>query len=107
FQIQNGAVRDDYAWVLGLRNSHVKMFPAGLVAGASVFVCDNLSFSGEVSFTRTHTTYIGGDLPMLTERAIGRLMDKWHAQDERIDAYKGRGLNYVNAHGLIIRSTDV
>jgi len=32
----------DYCWVLGLRNSHDKTFPAGIVAGASVFVCDNL-----------------------------------------------------------------
>jgi hypothetical protein len=36
---------DDYCWVLGLRNSHDKTFPAGIVAGASVFVCDNLSQS--------------------------------------------------------------
>ncbi len=40
---------DDYCWVLGLRNSHDKTFPAGIVAGASVFVCDNLSFSGSAS----------------------------------------------------------
>jgi len=32
----------DYCWVLGLRNSHDKTFPAGIVAGASVFICDNL-----------------------------------------------------------------
>ena len=32
----------DYCWVLGLRNSHDKTFPAGIAAGASVFVCDNL-----------------------------------------------------------------
>lgn len=37
----------DYCWVLGLRNSHDKTFPAGIVAGASVFVCDNLSFSAK------------------------------------------------------------
>jgi hypothetical protein len=33
--------------VLGLRNSHDKRFPAGLVGGSAVFVCDNLAFSGE------------------------------------------------------------
>jgi hypothetical protein len=47
---------DDYCWVLGLRNSHDKTFPAGIVAGASVFVCDNLSFSGEIKFARKHNT---------------------------------------------------
>ena len=32
----------DYCWVLGLRNSHDKSFPAGIVAGSAVFCCDNL-----------------------------------------------------------------
>ncbi len=63
----------DYCWVLGLRNSHDKTFPAGIVAGASVFVCDNLSFSGEVKFARKHTRFIARDLPQLTGRAIGLL----------------------------------
>jgi len=35
---------DDYCWVLGLRNSHDKSFPAGITAGAQVFVCDNSAF---------------------------------------------------------------
>jgi hypothetical protein len=43
-EIQNGVIHQDYAWVLGLRNSHDKTFPAGIVAGANVFVCDNLRF---------------------------------------------------------------
>ena len=65
---------EDYCWVLGLRNSHDKTFPTGIVAGASVFVCDNLSFSGEVKFARKHTRFIMRDLPMLTGRAVGLLM---------------------------------
>src|SRR6266436_8145091 len=36
-EIQNGAIHPDYGWVLGLRNSHDKCFPAGVVAGATVF----------------------------------------------------------------------
>src|SRR5271170_7786217 len=39
-EIQNRqAGSDDYCWVMGLRNSHDKTFPAGITAGASVFVC--------------------------------------------------------------------
>lgn len=106
-QIQNGQTNEDYAWVLGLRNSHDKSFPAGLVAGASVFVCDNLSFSGEVSYARKHTTKIEQDLPFLTERAIGRLMNKWHRQDHRIASYKQREITDAEAHDIIIRSVDV
>jgi Domain of unknown function (DUF932) len=106
-EIQNSVIHQDYAWVLGLRNSHDKSFPAGIVAGANVFVCDNLSFSGEIKIARKHTRFILRDLPFLTERAIGRLMERWHHQDQRISAYKGKNLLDASAHDLIIRSTDV
>src|SRR5438034_6518821 len=104
-EIQNSVIHQDYAWVLGLRNSHDKSFPAGIVAGANVFVCDNLSFSGEINIARKHTRFILRDLPLLTQRAIGRLMERWHHQDERITSYKEKNLSDSSAHDLIIRST--
>jgi hypothetical protein len=106
-EVTNGENEEDYCWVLGLRNSHDKRFPAGFVAGASVFVCDNLSFSGEIKITRKHTRFICRDLPQLVEAGIGRLMDKWHDQHTRFDAYKGKRINDTAAHDIIIRSTDV
>ena len=106
-EIQGRKASEDYCWVLGLRNSHDKTFPAGIVAGASVFVCDNLSFSGEVKFARKHTTHINRDLPQLVERAIGLLMQKWHHQDKRIAAYKEIVIADAEAHDLIIRACDV
>lgn len=101
------AESEDYCWVLGLRNSHDKTLPAGIVAGASVFVCDNLSFSGEVKFARKHTRFINRDLPQLVERAVGRLMEKWHDQDQRIAAYRQSEIEECAAHDLIIRASDV
>jgi hypothetical protein len=74
---------DDYCRVLGLRNNHDKTFPTGIVAGTSVFVCDNLSFSSEIKFTRKHTRFIVRDLPQLVSRSIGLLLAKWHDQDKR------------------------
>ncbi|MEA3189287.1 MAG: hypothetical protein QOD99_3117 [Chthoniobacter sp.] len=106
-EVTNGENSDDYCWVLGLRNSHDKTFPAGVVAGASVFVCDNLSFSGEMKLSRKHTTFIVRDLPMLVERGIGRMLEKWHDQHVRFDAYKNKRINELAAHDLIIRATDV
>jgi uncharacterized protein DUF932 len=107
YQIQNGAQHDDYSWILGLRNSHDKSFPAGMVAGASVFVCDNLSFSGEVRVFRKHTVFIYRDMPAVVQRGIGQLMEHWHSQDQRIDAYKNTQLNDRDAHDLVIRGLDV
>jgi hypothetical protein len=105
-QIANGQNSEDYAWVLGLRNSHDKSFPAGLVVGASVFICDNLSFSGEIRMTRKHTVHIMRDLPGLVQHSIGQLMSRWHDQDTRIEAYKRYELSDMQAHDLLVRAID-
>src|SRR5271167_4552777 len=64
-QVANGTNPDDFGLVVGVRNSHDQSYPAGLVLGASVFVCDNLSFSGEVRLARKHTAHIERDMPQL------------------------------------------
>ena len=97
----------DYRWVLGLRNSHDKTFPAGITAGASVLVCDNLSFSGEVKLARKHTRFISRDLPFIVQRAIGRLLQLWENQDIRLGAYKSAPLNDRDAHDLLVRAADL
>lgn len=97
----------DYCWVLGLRNSHDKSFPAGIVAGSSVFCCDNLSFSGEVKLARKHTRFITRDLPHLVQSAVGKLMERWHHQDQRIGSYKLAALEDCTAHDLVVRAFDV
>lgn len=98
---------DDYAYVLGIRNSHDKTFPAGLVAGASVCVCSNLSFFGEIRVTRKHTRFIGRDLVPLVQSAIGKLMTAWHQQDQRIKAYKAFDISDEQVHDIAVRSVDV
>jgi len=106
-EIHRPGVEADYCWVLGLRNSHDKTFPAGITAGASVFVCDNLSFSGEVKLARKHTRFILRDLPRLVQSAVGKLMERWHHQDLRLDAYRQADLSDQAAHDLVIRAFDV
>jgi len=106
-EVQRKQSDADYCWVLGLRNSHDKIFPAGVVAGASVFVCDNLSFSGEVKIARKHTRFINRDLPQLVQGAIGQLVERWHHQDTRISTYKLADLDDRTVHDLVIRATDV
>jgi hypothetical protein len=98
---------DEYAWVLGLRNSHDKTFPAGLCAGSQVLICDNLAFYGDVTLARKHTRFITRDLPLLVEHGIGQLMNLWHTQEKRINAYKEAVIQDKDAHDLIIRAADV
>jgi hypothetical protein len=105
-QVANGHNPDDFGLVVGLRNSHDKSFPAGLAVGAAVFVCDNLSFSGEVRLARKHTAHVERDLPQLIDRAVGQLGDLRRTQEGRFRAYKGRELADREAHDLVIRALD-
>lgn len=105
-QVANGSNPDDYGLIVGLRNSHDKSFPAGLVVGSGVFVCDNLAFSGEIVIGRKHTKNIERDLPQLIDAAVGKLGDLRRTQDTRIVAYKGAELADAQVHDFLVRSLD-
>ena len=105
-ELANGHAHADYGFVLGLRNSHDKTFPAGLAVGSGVFVCDNLAFSAEIVIARKHTVFIERDLPQLVSAAVGRLGEVRQHQDERIALYKETMLTDGQAHDLMIRAVD-
>lgn len=103
-QVRNGHNPDDYGLVLGLRNSHDQSFPAALVVGSGVFVCDNLAFSGEIKIGRRHTRYIERDLPSLVNVALGRLSALRRSQDIRIAAYKTTELSAELSDHIILNA---
>lgn len=105
-ELVNGENHDDYAMTIGIRNSHDKSFAAGAALGSRVFVCDNLAFSGEITFARKHTVNIARDLPQLVAAGIGRLIDARITQDARIAAYKVREIGDAEAHDVVIRAID-
>lgn len=105
-RVEAGAADRDYVWVVGLRNSHDKIYPAGLVAGTRVLVCDNLAFSGEVRISRKHTRFAVRDLRHLTARAVGQLGDHFRLLDQRILAYRSRPLKDPQVHDVVIRALD-
>lgn len=104
--VANGHSADDYGLVIGLRNSHDQSFPVGLALGAQVFVCDNLSFSGEVKLARKHTSRLMEALPGLVHRGVARLVDHRVKQDARIEAYKAHELEDRDASHLIVRAME-
>jgi hypothetical protein len=105
-EVVNGRPHDDYALVIGLRNSHDKSFPASIALGSSVLVCDNLAFSAEVTIARRHTRFIERDLPRVVHTAVGRLADMRGQQDQRIEVYQHTEINDPQAHDLVIRAVD-
>lgn len=103
---RQGFIADDYSWVVGIRNSHDKTFPASLVMGTRVFVCDNLAFNGEVKLSRKHTRFAVRDLRMLTTRAVGQLGDRMNRLDKRISSYKEHKLADSTVHDILVRAID-
>ena len=100
------ATDGDFGLVVGVRNSHDRSFPAGLVVGSNVFVCDNLAFSGEVRLDRKHTVHIARDLPQLIASAVGRLGTLRHHQEERFATYRQHEIGDATAHDLVVRALD-
>ena len=105
-EVQGPQHSAEYVNVLGIRNSHDKRLPVGLVAGNQVLVCSNLAFVGEIKVFRKHTSFILRDLPMLIGRAMEQLLARWHDQDRRIERYQARALSDRDAHDLTIRALD-
>jgi len=105
-RVENGAPDVDYGTVIGLRNSHDMSFRAEMAIGAKCFVCDNLSFSGDVVIGRKHTKEIMRDLDRLIAQAFGQVSEARAHQHKRFEFYKDQELSDHQAHDLIIRAID-
>ena len=105
-EIRRGDTKHISSWVVGLRNSHDQRFCAGVVAGARVFVCDNLSFSGDVKLEHKHTRNLQPHLGERMPAAIKQLNEFWLRYEQRISRYQSHGMNDGAAHDLIIRAVD-
>jgi hypothetical protein len=104
-QLTNGANHSDFGLVAALRNTHDKSYAASMALGSHVFVCDNLAFSGEVTFARKHTRFAMMDMPRLVNDALGRLGTLKRSQEMRIEGYKGAELTDDQAYATIVRAT--
>ena len=106
WRIQNGESHPDYDLTIGLRNSHNKMFAAGMAVGSYVMVCSNLDFSGEVVIGRQHTRHILRDLRGLVETAFSKVQAMRILQARRIEVYKESTPSDTEVHDFLIRSVD-
>ncbi len=101
-----GLRQQDYGCVLGLRNSYDKSVSSGLCVGASVFVCDNLSFQGEVMFTRKHTANLLRDLSWMITEIVAQLPARFAEQSAAFENYRQTELSDGQAHDLTVRMLD-
>jgi len=63
---------DQMGLTIGFRNSYDKSLSVGLAVGASVFVCDNLAFAGDLTVMRKHTANVLTDLEDMVIATIFR-----------------------------------
>jgi len=91
---------------VGLRNSTDKSMPAAACLGEHVFVCDNLAFSAEVSFTRRHTARILADLPGLVDGAVAQVGAYRDTAVQRVEGMQQRRITDQRAHDLVVRAAD-
>ncbi len=101
-----GRTEEEYEWIVGLRNSHDQSYPAGLVAGTRVLVCDNKAFAGEVKISRKHTRFALRDLRHLVARAVGQLGERFRSLDARVAAYREARVPDWLAHDIVVRAAD-
>jgi len=101
-----GVAHTDYGCVLGLRTSYDRSFANGVCIGAAVFVCDNLSFQGEVTFERKHTVGMLRDLSWMISETVSTLPARFAAQSATFEALKQRELRDAEVHDLAIRFFD-
>lgn len=104
-RLTNGSENSDYGLIAALRNTHDKSYAASMALGSHVFVCDNLAFSGEVTFARKHTRFAMDDLPRLVNDALGRLGNLKRSQEMRIEGYKAAELSDDQVYATIVRAT--
>jgi hypothetical protein len=90
---------------IGFRNSYDKSLSVGIVTGSSVFVCDNLMLTGDLTVLRKHTSNVINDIDALALSTIykSRAAFKQIQEDVEImkeipmsddEAYRTLGLIY-------------
>lgn len=95
----------DYALTVGFRNSHDKSFAASVCVGSRVFVCDNLSFAGEVTITSKHTRHLRKRLHRVVSEAFEKLTEKRALIERRIALYKETEVSArAHLHDLVLRA---
>ena len=90
---------------IGFRNSYDRSLSVGIAVGASVFVCDNLMLTGDLTVLRKHTSNVHADIDSLALSAIYRSRSAFNQikQDAEVmkqipmsddEAYRMLGLVY-------------
>lgn len=90
--------------LLGIRNSHDKSKPLGLVSGTHIRVCSNGLFNGAINISSKHTTHIESRLNRLVDSAVGSFVIAAQKQGKQIATYKQTELTDEAAALFLVKS---
>ena len=96
------APEDEASMILGARHSHDKSLSVGVCLGQKVLVCDNLAFSGEISFFRKHTKEVEIDVINGLHSAFDKIPSMHEKQQAMFECFKDEQLRQDRARSLII-----
>jgi hypothetical protein len=93
-----GLGQEDWSLCLGMRNSWDQSFRATLAAGEHVFVCDNLSISGEVVVGHKNTAGALSKLPGRVFGGLAEILDTVESTQRRIELFQRTAIdeNFVD-----------
>jgi hypothetical protein len=94
---------EDVRFAIGLRNANDKSMRLGMVAGYRVFICDNMSLSGDFKpLLAKHSKNF--DLVEAVSMGVDRIQRGWQPLREAIDFKRKFALNDTDAQSLIYRA---
>jgi hypothetical protein len=93
---------DDFALMLGIRNSYDMSISAQMLLGANVYLCANMSYSAANIIGRKHTTNIMRDLPALIENEVAKTAMYQQIQETRFDTYQTHKMSDTRADRMMI-----
>jgi hypothetical protein len=91
---------------VGIRNSIDKSLPLGFVAGARVFVCDNMAFRSELLVTRKHTRNGATRFQEAICQATQSLVQFRDVEAQRIRRFQALELPDVRADSVMLRAYE-
>ncbi len=97
----NGSDNEQHALTVGMRSSLDKSIAPAVAFGSSVFVCDNLAFTGEVTLKRKQTTNNLRDIRPMIIDAVSRVKGMRDNQNRRFELYQDTKLTTARAGAVI------
>jgi len=93
-----------YARSIGIRNSYDRSMSVGWSFGVRVFVCDNLAFTGDITYMRKHTGDVWKDLRhKLYDSLEDSANSTWTKMDDDIGLMKDRKISKRRGYELLGR----